>query len=205
MKNKTNFPAIGIICLFALLLVSDKLISQSENNTNNSIDALLSGDIPTVSARIATMYGADPEVVERYVQASVNLESRVGIAAPVIIAIAIHESSFKSELFIHAGNPFGIKASKPWVGPTYSKWDDGKETMFRAYNSPEEAIMDLGVFVKSRAWYDDVLDCPVNDSRCVIDGLKKTDDEPGYSMNPVWDEAIMDIIQKVGLQALATR
>jgi len=205
MKNKLNFPVLLIACLSGLFFVSGELSAQSENKAAPNINTLQDGDVQTVSARIASMYGVDVQVVGRFVQAAVNLESRIGVSAPVIIAIAIHESSFKSELFEHAGNPFGIKASKPWVGPTYSKWEDGEEIKYRVYASPEEAIWDFGSFVKSRTWYEDVLDCPIDDSRCVTDGLKKTDSEPGYSMNPNWDEAVMGIIQKVGLQSLVTR
>lgn len=205
MKNKLNFPVLLIACLSGLFFVSGELSAQSENNTSYSINTLQDGDVPAVSARIAAMYGGDVQVVERYVQAAINLESRIGVSAPVVLSIAIHESSFKSELFEHAGNPFRIKAGKPWVGPTYSKWEGGEEIKYRVYGSPEEAILDFGNFVKSRTWYLDVLDCPIDDSRCVIDGLKKTDAEPGYSMNPNWDEAVMEIIQKVGLQSLVTR
>jgi len=43
-----------------------------------------------------------------------------------------------------------------------------------------------------------------SDSSCVIDGLKKNDQELGYSMNANWDEAVLSIIQKVRLQELAT-
>jgi flagellum-specific peptidoglycan hydrolase FlgJ len=204
MCNRTGYLVIVMLCLSTSLFHSGKLTAQSEMGERYNADAPLVDDVPTVSARIATLYKVDIQIVERYVQAAVNLESRIGIAAPVVIAIAIHESSFKSELFVNAGNPFGIKASAPWVGPTYSKWDDGKETKFRVYGSPEEAIWDFGTFVKSRIWYADVLDCPIDDARCVIDGLKKTEYELGYSTNPNWDEAIMDIIQKLELLSLAT-
>ena len=205
MKNKLNFPRLFILCLPVLFFVSGELSAQPENNLVPNVNTLQDGDVQAVSARITTMYGVDLQVVERFVQAAVNLESRIGISAPVIIAIAIHESSFKSELFQQSGNPFGIKASKPWIGPSYSKREDGEEVKYRVYTSSEEAIWDFGDFVKSRTWYTDVFDCPIDDSRCVIDGLKKTETEPGYSMNPNWDEAVMVIIQKLGLQSLVTR
>lgn len=192
-----------LLCLF--ISAPGEVSCQNESSENYTSDAIERGEIPAISARIATLYRVDTATVERYVQAAVNLESRIGIAAPVIIAIAIHESSFKSLLFLKAGNPFGIKASSPWVGPTFSKWDDGAETKFRVYASPEEAIWDFGNFIKSRVWYADVLDCPAEDSRCVVDALKKTETELGYSMNPDWDEAVLGIIKKMGLQALATR
>jgi len=37
----------------------------------------------------------------------------------------------------------------------------------------------------------------------VVDGLKKTDTEPGYSTNPQWDEKVVEMIEKLGLQTLA--
>lgn len=205
MKNSIGYSVLGMICMSIAFITPGKIACQTENSDQAETGAIMSGELKAVSARIASMYNADVETVERYLQAAVNLESRVGIAAPVVIAIAIHESSFKSALFLSSGNPFGIKASKPWVGPTFSKWHDGEETKFRVYASPEEAIWDLGNFIKSRPWYADVFDCPADDARCVIDALKKTEYELGYSMNPNWDEAIMAIIEKLGLQALATR
>ncbi len=205
MKNKSCYPFLASIFLFFLMLVAGKPLAQTAKGVSNTVEPLANGDVKAVSARIASMYDANALIVELYVQAAINLENRIGISAPVVIAIAIHESSFKSELFMKAGNPFGIKASNPWTGPTYSKWHDGEETTFRLYNSADEAVEDFSNFVKSRVWYADALVCPMDDSRCVIDGLKMTDSEPGYSMNPDWDEAVLGIIQKVGLQELAVR
>lgn len=162
-------------------------------------------DITAISNRIAVLYNADAATVQSYVQAAVDLESRTGIAAAVVIAIAIHESSFSSPLFSNSGNPFGIKASKPWTGATFSKFHDGEETKFRSYSSPEEAVTDFGDFINSRKWYVDALACSTVNYRCIVDGLKKTDQEVGYSMNPNWDEAVLGIIQKIGLQALDAR
>lgn len=205
MKNRFRVPILTYICLTGILFACSCLVAQNSTDVPYPADVPMSGDVQAVSARIASLYGADAETVELYVTAALNLEGRVGIAAPVIIGIAIHESSFKSDLFANSGNPFGIKAGKPWTGPTFSKWQDGNESKFRVYGSAEEAIWDFSAFVRSRSWYADALSCPVDDSRCVIDGLKRTSLEPGYSLNPDWDESIMDIIQKVGLQALTTR
>ncbi len=205
MKNKTAYPILATICLAILLFVAGETTAQVVTNESNTAEDFFGGDVKSVSARIASLYGADAPAVERFVQAAINMESRIGIAAPVVIAIAIHGSSFKSELFLNADNPFGIKASNPWFGPSYIKQNDPDEAKYRVYGSAEEAVWDFGIFVKSRSWYADVLDCPMDDSRCVIDGLKKTDLEPGYSMDPNWDEAIMDIIQKMRLQELVTR
>ena len=205
MKNRFQLSWTALVCLSGILFVGSHSVAQTAIAGPYPADVLLSGDVQAVSARIASLYGPDAETVELYVNAALNLEGRIGIAAPVIIGIAIHESSFKSDLFANSGNPFGIKAGKPWTGPTFSKWEDGNETKFRVYGSAEEAIWDFSTFVRSRSWYADALACPVDDSRCVIDGLKRTSLEPGYSLNPNWDESILDIIHKVGLQALTTR
>ncbi|MBC7777656.1 MAG: glucosaminidase domain-containing protein [Phycisphaerae bacterium] len=205
MKSKTCYLVLAALCFAILVLVADETSAQAVKGESYRAETPFGGDVKSVSARIAAMYSADAPTVERFVQAAINLEGRMGIAAPVVIAIAIHESSFNSELFKNAGNPFGIQASKPWVGPSFTKLDNGQQTKFRKYSSAEEAVLDFGNFVKNRTWYADVFTCPVDDSRCVVDGLKKTDLELGYSMNPNWDESVMQIIQKVRLQELATR
>ncbi len=156
----------------------------------------------TISIRIAQTYGADSITVESFVQSAIILESTIGIPAAVVIGIAIHESSFKSFLFLKSGNPFAIKAGKDWLGETFSKWDDGQKSLFRKYQSPQEALMDFGYFIQARGWYADALACAKQDYVCVVEGLKKTNSEPGYASNPLWDEAILDIIQRVGLNEL---
>lgn len=203
MKNKPCSSVLATISLTIFLIVAGNTSAQQSETLTN--DAPLSTNVQETSARIAAMYGADVKTVEAYVQAAVNLESRTGIAAPVVIAIALHESSFNSYLFTNTGNPFGIKASKPWDGPTFSMLHDDEETKFRVYGSAVEAILDFGNFVHSRTWYADALSCSMDDYPCVIEGLKKTDTESGYSMNPDWDEAVLAVIEKVQLQDLAGR
>ncbi len=200
MKNKFNYPLSAALALFYSLSAYGQ-VDENKSYTNNGIS---NEDIQIVSARIASTYHAEPQTVTSYVQAAFNLERHIGIAAPVIIAIAIHESSFKSELFLNTGNPFGIKASKPWTGPTFL-WRNGEEANFRVYGSAEEAVLDFGNFIKSRNWYADALACPIDDYRCVINGLEKTDSDLGYSMNPAWDEAVLSIIARLGLNTVAVR
>ncbi|HRI61464.1 MAG TPA: glucosaminidase domain-containing protein, partial [Saprospiraceae bacterium] len=200
------FPVFTAISLTVSLFVATSTTGQSARQSETlTTDAPLSSSVQETSARIAKMYNADLETVQAFVQAAVDLESRTGIAAPVVIAIALHESGFNSYLFINTGNPFGIKASKPWDGPTFSMWHDDEETKFRVYYSAVEALLDFGNFVHSRTWYADALACSMDDYPCVIDGLKKTDTEAGYSMNPNWDEGVLAVIEKVGLQELAVR
>lgn len=206
MKNKPCFPVFSPLFLSACLFIAENTTGQSaRQNVTLTNDAPFSSDVQEVSARIASTYRVDLHTVEAYVQAAVQLESRTGIAAPVVIAIAIHESGFNSYLFVNTGNPFGIKASKPWTGPTFSMWHDDEETKFRVYGSAAEAVLDFGEFVHSRKWYEDALSCPMDDYACVIEGLKKTDAESGYSMNPNWDEGVLAVIEKMQLQQLAAR
>ena len=207
MRNRqfaSNFTATLLMNFFFVLKYSSA--QQDEPDLNeNSIQATTGANIHDISYQIATMYGADVGTVESYVQAAVTYEDQIGIPASVVIGIAVYESSFNSYLFQNTGNPFGIKAGRDWTGPTFSKWDDGEETPFRVYNSPEDALLDFGLFIKSRGWYADALSCSSDDYVCVVDGLKKTDTEPGYSTNPEWDEKVVAMIEKLGLQALAAR
>lgn len=156
-----------------------------------------------VAQQIASIYGADAQTVEAYVQAAVAYQDQIGVPATVVVAIAVYESSFNSYLFLNSGNPFGIKAGADWKGPTFSKWDDGAETPFRVYNSPAEAVLDFGAFIRSRGWYADALACSRYDYVCVVEGLKKTDAQPGYSSNPEWDEKVLELIERLGLEVLS--
>jgi len=204
MRNKRFFTVLSVFFLFVSFVSEAKLYGQTAKTVSYTIEPILT-NVQVVSARISSMYGVDLQVVESYVQAAVDLERRTGIAAPIVIAVAIHESSFNSYLFTKSGNPFGIKASQPWDGPTFSKRHDGKDTKFRVYSSVDEAILDFGNFIKSRPWFADALACPMDDYACVIEGLKKSDAQPGYSLNPDWGENVLGVIEKVGLKTLVNR
>jgi flagellum-specific peptidoglycan hydrolase FlgJ len=207
MKIISGLTVLSSIFMALFLFVSGKSAGQEV------VTLIFAKDTPAqditqvqlVSARIATMYGADKQVVQSYVQAAVNLEGRTGVPASVVIAIAILESSFTSYLFTNTGNPFGIKASKPYDGMTFSVMDDGAMTEFRVYPNASEAILDFGKFIKSRAWYADAMACSLDNFPCVVEGLKKTETQNGYSQNPLWDKEVLDLIQKVGLQSLSSQ
>lgn len=203
--NNTRFSSnFTTVLLMNFFLITKHLYAQNGETDEFSILYEYANDnTGDVSERISTTYGADAYTVESFVQAAVAQESETGLPASVVIGIAVYESGFNSYLFQHSGNPFGIKAGKDWTGPVFSKWDDGEETPFRIYISPEEAVQDLGRFVQARGWYADALACPASDYACVVEGLKKTDTEPGYSTNPEWDERVIEIIERLGLQELS--
>jgi flagellum-specific peptidoglycan hydrolase FlgJ len=204
MNTNYVFRSLFIVYVMISSLLTTILSGQVSSSDSCVVLNPTKDSVVALSNRIAVSYGADALIIERFVQAAVDLEFETDIAAMIVIAIAIHESGFKSALFINAGNPFGIKASGDWDGATYTKQDDGAASRFRVYTSPEAAVRDFGFFVNSRSWYTDALTCEKDNYFCVVDGLKKTDTELGYSSNPLWDEAILDIIEKVGLQHLVT-
>jgi flagellum-specific peptidoglycan hydrolase FlgJ len=203
MKNSPCYFNFSSAFLTAFLFATEKLTSQSDDSSTFKVNYPYENNVQTLSANIAAQYSADAATVESYVQAAINSEDKIGIPAAVIIGIAVYESSFTSHLFLNSRNPFGIKAGKDWTGPTYTIHDDGADTPFRVYGSAEEAIADFGAFIRARGWYADALACPSDDYKCVVDGLKKTDAEPGYSTNSDWDEKVIEMIEKLGLQDLS--
>ncbi len=205
MTIHSCFSTITLVCGGSFLLLSPLASGQPVYDATYTGENSLPYTVETVSGRIAVQYGTDAGITRSLVEAAVRYENQTGVPAAVVVAIALHESGLKSPLFRDSGNPFGIKASNPWAGPTYTMWHDGEETRFRAYLTADEAVTDFGNFVHSRRWYADALTCPAHDYACVVDGLKKTDHEAGYSMDPAWDEAVLAVIEKAGLRELAGR
>ena len=154
---------------------------------------------------IAIKYDCDPTTVEEYWKAICEHQYDIGVPAPVVMAIALNESSFKSQLFANTKNPFGIKASNPWEGPTFAMWHDNETTLFRVYASAEEAVLDFRELVQSRGWYSDALSCPFDDFNCFVQGLKMNSNEPGYALDPNWDENIMRLISDNNLECFCRK
>lgn len=154
---------------------------------------------------MAQKYSANPFTVERYMKAFCEYQYEIGIPSPVLMAIAWKESAFKSDVFRKTGNPFGIKASGGWRGPTYSVRRHGRTIKYRKYASAEEAALDFGKVLHSSWWYADALNCSFEDYAAVVHGLSKTDDEPGYALNPDWDEHILQLIEENDLARFGRR
>ena len=184
----------------SLYYVDNAILQPASSGVDASSNSTVSAKLLKSSAdRIARKYGANPLIVEAYWRLISDNQYDIGIPAPVIMAIAIHESSFKSLLFRLSGNPFGIKASYPWQGPTYSMMHEGVMTPFRVYASPEEAVRDFGSLMRLRWWYADALHCPADDYTCIVQGLRATLEEPGYASDPQWDEQILSTIKENNL------
>ena len=99
MRNKSSQLFFNILYLILSPFVINNVNGQTASVEYHTTEAVACWDVPDVSTHIASMYHADVQVVESYVEAAVNLERHSGIAASVVIAIAIHESSFNSYLF----------------------------------------------------------------------------------------------------------
>jgi flagellum-specific peptidoglycan hydrolase FlgJ len=161
------------------------------------------GIIERSSSEIAAKYQTCSRTILEFWQAAYDYQYEIGIPASIVMAIAIKASSFKSQLYLQTGNPFGIKASNSWDGPTYLQKKGDTEISYRVYGSPEEAVLDLGNFIHSRWWYADALACPFDDIICFIDGLKADLEEPGYALDPNWNEKIIQIIIENDLDVIS--
>jgi len=93
-------------------------IKRAENQSGPSryFDTL----IKSMASSLASKYHGSAPVIEGFLYEVCERQYEIGIPAPVMMAIALKESAFKSSLFRQTGNPFGIKAGKSWNGPTIS-------------------------------------------------------------------------------------
>lgn len=188
-----------------LILVSAVVLSAGFSQAQTAPYLFYDELIRESADSIALKYRCDPETVVEYWKAICEHQYDIGVPAPVIMAIALNESSFKSQLFAYTKNPFGIKASNPWDGPTYEMWHDNEITLFRVYATAEEAILDLKDLIRNRWWYTDALSCPFDDFGCFVEGLKMTSEEPGYALDPNWDENILRLVEENNLESFCRR
>lgn len=156
-----------------------------------------------VARQIAATYGASSQQVEAFLLAALDLEKEQGLPAAAIIGIALLESGgFTSYLFVNSNNPFGIKATKPWDGPAFNMFHEGKTTPFRFYEQPDEAVRDFAALLRSRRWFADALECDRN-INCFLEGLCASGKEPGYSRDPKWRAKILNLIDRFQLDVMS--
>lgn len=178
-------------------------IKRAENQSGPSryFDTL----IKSMASSLALKYHSSAPIIEGFLYEVCEHQYEIGIPAPVIMAIALKESAFKSSLFRQTGNPFGMKANPSWTGATISIHRNGKTIRFRKYETAEQAVVDFGKQIRSKWWYADALNCSFEDFNAVVGGLKKTPTEPGYAMNDDWDENILQLIEENDLGQLCRR
>lgn len=99
------------------------------------------------------------KLIENMKEISIDNYKKSGVLPSVIISQAILESNWgKSELSAKYNNYFGIKASAGWNGKiatfsTKENYNDTIKAKFRAYDSLEESVNDLGNFLNVNSRY----------------------------------------------------
>lgn len=99
------------------------------------------------------------KLIENMKEISIDNYKKSGVLPSVIISQAILESNWgKSELSAKYNNYFGIKASAGWNGEiatfsTKENYNDTIKANFRAYDSLEESVNDLGNFLNVNSRY----------------------------------------------------
>ena len=99
------------------------------------------------------------KLIENMKSISIDNYKKSGVLPSVTISQAILESNWgKSELSAKYNNYFGIKASAGWKGKiatfsTKENYNDTIKANFRAYDSLEESVNDLGNFLNVNSRY----------------------------------------------------
>ncbi len=195
---------------FTLFFSSFHLSAQQESAgtmlpTGSGLD---SATVRAVAQVISDSFGAKVELIEEFIREAKQLETEQKVPATVFIGIAILESTgFTSYLYQNAKNPFGMRATPPWKGATFSMWHEGADSPFRKYETPGEAVSDFADFLRSRKWFKDALKCSATDAECFLKGLsanwKKR--EPGYASDPEWPNKVRRVIRTYKLESLTAK
>jgi flagellum-specific peptidoglycan hydrolase FlgJ len=167
--------------------------------------SLDSAAIRAVAEMISDSFGAEIPLIEEFIREARQLEVEKKVPATVFIGIAILESTgFTSYLYQKAKNPFGMRATSIWKGPTFVMFHEGRDSKFRKYDSPRGAVQDFAVFLNSRKWFRDAFKCPVTDLECFITGLSANwkKKEPGYASDPEWPNKVRRVIKTYNLESL---
>lgn len=192
------------VCL--LLVTNVSVIAQTSATTKPvSIKADTAPTFASIAKMVSDSFGAPVKLVEEFIREAKALEKDEGIPATVFIGIAILESSgFTSYLYKQAKNPFGMRATKIWHGPTFVMFHEGADAPFRKYDSPREAVRDFKQFLAQRKWFTDALNCPVKDVNCFLTGLSANwaKKEPGYASDPEWANKVRRVIRTYQLDQL---
>ncbi|MBU6341477.1 MAG: glucosaminidase domain-containing protein [Bacteroidetes bacterium] len=201
MQHLNRFQTFFVFCILFCL----PQIAFAQKNGRIPAQTDVNPHFSEVAHMIADTFGAPYELVLEFISEAKKLERNEGIPATAFIGIAILESTgFTSYLYQNARNPFGMRATPPWHGPTFVMWHEGRDAPFRKYNSPAEAVRDFNRFLESRKWFKDALACPTSDVSCFLAGLSANPErrEPGYATDPAWADKIWKLIEKYQLDTL---
>jgi flagellum-specific peptidoglycan hydrolase FlgJ len=173
--------------------------------TKKSAASLDSAKVRAVAQMISDSFGAEVPLIEEFIYEAKRLEKEKKVPATAFIGIAILESTgFTSYLYQNAKNPFGMRATSIWKGPTFVMFHEGRDSKFRKYDSPRGAVQDFATFLKSRKWFHDALKCAPTDVECFIKGLSANwkKKEPGYASDPEWPNKVRRVIKTYNLETL---
>lgn len=162
----------------------------------------------SVAQMVSDSFGAPVTLIEEFIREAKSLEKDEGIPATAFIGIAILESTgFTSFLYKQALNPFGMRATKIWHGPTFVMFHEGADSPFRKYDNPRAAVRDFNQFLESRKWFSDALKCPPSDIECFLTGMSANwaKKEPGYASDPEWPNKVRRVIKTYNLDKLNDR
>ncbi len=200
-----------LLIIFSVLFFSITHASGQKQNTSKTpapAPGLDSAAVRAIAEVISDSFGAQIELIEEFIREAKRLETDEKVPATAFIGIAILESTgFTSYLYQNAKNPFGMRATPPWKGETFTMWHEGADSPFRKYETPGEAVRDFAAFLASRKWFRDALKCSPTDVDCFIKGLsanwKKR--EPGYASDPEWPNKVRRVIKTYKLESLTRK
>lgn len=161
--------------------------------------------VRSIAQMISDSFGAAVPLIEEFIYEAKQLEKDEKVPATAFIGIAILESTgFTSYLYQNAKNPFGMRATSIWKGPTFIMFHEGRDSKFRKYDTPRDAVRDFAVFLNSRKWFRDAFECEVLDVECFIKGLSPNwkKKEPGYASDPEWPNKVRRVIRTYKLEQL---
>lgn len=175
------------------------------NYTYTHMSPLDSAIVEGIARTISDTFGAELLLVQEFIYEAKQLEIDEKVPATAFIAIATLESTgFTSYLYQNARNPFGMRATSIWKGPTFVMYHEGRDSKFRKYDSPRDAVRDFANFLNSRKWFQDAMKCPPSDVECFIKGLSANwkKKEPGYASDTEWPNKVRRVIKKYHLEML---
>jgi len=203
--NKPSLLRAGFSSLLITLCIIPAFSQLKPANQANDAKTKATNPFSMVAQMVSDSFGAPVKLIEEFIREAKALEKDEGIPATLFIGIAILESTgFTSHLYQNALNPFGMRATKIWNGPTFVMYHEGADAPFRKYDSPRQAVRDFKVFLASRKWFDDALRCPVTDIDCFLKGMSANlqKKEPGYARDPEWANKIRRVIRTYNLESL---
>ena len=198
-------PLASLVIMITVSLLSFTSLNAQKTANSDTGGGFSAVTYASVAQMVSDSFGAPVALVEEFIREAKAMEKEEGIPATAFIGIAILESSgFTSYLYKQARNPFGMRATKIWHGPTFTMWHEGADSPFRKYDTPRQAVRDFNAFLESRKWFKDALKCPVTDVDCFLDGMSAdlAMKEPGYASDPEWPNKVRRVIKKYKLDKL---